>query len=635
MSRTSIIIILGIGTSLMVAIMAVTAFMFGRSYFMISDSDTQVLTPPPIVVETAVVDNQATATPTTEPAASATAESGSEPTATTPATAAPTNITVLNTQVQYVMALTDLNMRSGPGTGYNVISWLADGQTAKVTGVSSDYGWWRVICPDDTVGSCWVSAGSRFTQTANAPATAVACVDAATFVADVTVPDGTVLAPTTGFNKIWRLKNSGTCTWNTSYKLVHAGGHLLNAVSTAFPIGNTVAPGQTIDLTINNMVSPASAGTYQSDWKLQNGQAQVFGIGANRSTPFWVKIVVADQSRPSGSISGYAWQDKDRDNVVDGNELLPNVTITLATGQECRMVLSSSKTDGNGRFTFTNLAANTYCLIGSDGSTTVSQANLALGNNQHLTEVKVTWPPLWPQLTTISGLIYQDLNQNGAYDQGEPLQANREVWLIPETACHVQQSASAVTFSGNNGRYTLAGEFSGNYCVGLAGGNGLEDVIGITVSPGQTRDNLNLKAAIANGSISGWLWNDYCLTNNVGQALAGDCVVDFNGNVHADGQIQPTESYISGVTILLQAGPCSANNVKVSTVTDGNGKYVFSNLQPGTYCVSMNAAEGGNGDKLLPGDWTFPARGIWYQEVTLRAGGQASPVNFGWDYQLK
>lgn len=634
MSRTSIIILLGIGASIMVAIMAVTAFMVGRSYFVISGSETQVLTPLPIVVETAVVDNQATATPTQEAVASPTAGSGSEPTQPATAAATATSIAVLNTQVQYVMARTNLNIRSGPSTDYNIIGWVAEGQTAKVTGVSSDNGWWRVICPDDTVGSCWISANTRFSQVASAPATAATCVDAATFVADITVPDGTVMAPSSGFNKIWRIKNSGTCTWNTSYKLVHAGGHLLNAISNAFPIGNTVAPGQTIDLTIS-MVSPASAGTFQSDWKLQNGQAQVFGIGANRSTPFWVKIVVADQSRPSGSISGYAWQDKDRDNVVDGNELLPNVTITLAAGQECRMVLGSSKTDGNGRFTFTNLAANTYCLLGSDGSTTVSQANVVLAANQQLTEVKVTWPPVWPQLTTISGLVYQDLNQNGVYDQGEPLQANRQVWLIPGTACHVQQSAGAVAFSGDNGRYTLAGEFSGNYCIGLAGRSGLEDVIGITVSAGQTRDNVHLKAPIPNSSISGWLWNDYCLTNNAGQALDGDCVVDFNGVVHADGQIQPTESYISGVTILLQAGPCTANNVKVSAVTDANGKYVFNNLQPGTYCVSMNAAEGGNAAKLLPGDWTFPARGIWYHEITIRAGDQVSPVNFGWDYQLQ
>ncbi|MCA9872728.1 MAG: hypothetical protein KC441_03715, partial [Anaerolineales bacterium] len=70
-------------------------------------------------------------------------------------------------------------------------------------------------------------------------------------------------------------------------------------------------------------------------------------------------------------------------------------------------------------------------------------------------------------------------------------------------------------------------------------------------------------------------------------------------------------------------------------VTDASGKYFFGNLQAGTYCVSMNAATPDNAAKLLPGDWTFPARGIWYQGITLSDFDNAYPVNFGWDYQLK
>jgi hypothetical protein len=99
--------------------------------------------------------------------------------------------------------------------------------------------------------------------------------------------------------------------------------------------------------------------------------------------------------------------------------------------------------------------------------------------------------------------------------------------------------------------------------------------------------------------------------------------------------IQPTEGYIPGVIIRLQAGFCANNNnVPLFAVTDIAGRYFFGDLPAGTYCVSMNAAEGGNAAILLPGDWTFPARGIWYQEITLLAGDHAYPVNFGWDYQL-
>jgi hypothetical protein len=73
------------------------------------------------------------------------------------------------TDVQYVMAHQDVPIYGGPAEQYSIIGNIAAGQTAKVTGVSSDGTWWRVICPDDTVGDCWVSADPSLTQPAQAP----------------------------------------------------------------------------------------------------------------------------------------------------------------------------------------------------------------------------------------------------------------------------------------------------------------------------------------------------------------------------------------------------------------------------------------------------------------------------------
>ena len=47
-----------------------------------------------------------------------------------------------------------------------------------------------------------------------------------------------------------------------------------------------------------------------------------------------------------------------------------------------------------------------------------------------------------------------------------------------------------------------------------------------------------------------------------------------------------------------------------------------------------DAAADGNAPLLLPGDWTFPARGIWYEQITIQPNDTAFPVNFGWDFQL-
>jgi len=122
--------------------------------------------------------------------------------------------------------------------------------------------------------------------------------DAAQFVADVTVPDGTVYAAGTAFTKTWRLRNTGTCTWTTSYKLVFYTGSQMGAPASV-NLPYSVAPGQTIDLSVG-MTAPATAGTYQGDWMLQNASAVNFGIGAYANKSFWVKIVVPGTSSSTG-----------------------------------------------------------------------------------------------------------------------------------------------------------------------------------------------------------------------------------------------------------------------------------------------------------------------------------------------
>ena len=70
---------------------------------------------------------------------------------------------VIETEVEFVIAVQDVTMYDGPGENFNEIGGIFDGQTAKVTGQFSENGWWRVICPDDTIGDCWVTNDTDFT----------------------------------------------------------------------------------------------------------------------------------------------------------------------------------------------------------------------------------------------------------------------------------------------------------------------------------------------------------------------------------------------------------------------------------------------------------------------------------------
>lgn len=75
----------------------------------------------------------------------------------------------LATDTRYVQADVDLPMVTGPGSQFPPIGEVSSGQAAFVTGVSQDGRWWRVLCPDDTVGDCWL-AGDRVTPQVVAPA---------------------------------------------------------------------------------------------------------------------------------------------------------------------------------------------------------------------------------------------------------------------------------------------------------------------------------------------------------------------------------------------------------------------------------------------------------------------------------
>ncbi|MFT3891417.1 MAG: NBR1-Ig-like domain-containing protein [Anaerolineales bacterium] len=128
--------------------------------------------------------------------------------------------------------------------------------------------------------------------------------DQAQFVSDVSIPDGSSFAPGATFTKTWRLKNIGTCTWNTSYSLAWAGGDSLGASDTV-NLTSTVAPGQTIDLSVN-LTAPSATGHYKGLWKLANTSGVQFGIGTSANTAFWADINVVDNTTVQNVVQNVA-----------------------------------------------------------------------------------------------------------------------------------------------------------------------------------------------------------------------------------------------------------------------------------------------------------------------------------------
>lgn len=71
---------------------------------------------------------------------------------------------VISTPASYLVALTPVRLRSGPGFNYAVEGVMRAGEQAHVTGRSADGQWWRVTCATDISGNCWVTSNPAWGQ---------------------------------------------------------------------------------------------------------------------------------------------------------------------------------------------------------------------------------------------------------------------------------------------------------------------------------------------------------------------------------------------------------------------------------------------------------------------------------------
>lgn len=106
------------------------------------------------------------------------------------------------------------------------------------------------------------------------PPVAQGACDNAAYLADVTIPDGTLVAAGSSFVKTWTLQNSGTCAWTTAYRLSLVGGDGLQGADVALAAG--VPSGARTDLSVT-LTAPTTAGTYSGQWQMRNAQQQPFG----------------------------------------------------------------------------------------------------------------------------------------------------------------------------------------------------------------------------------------------------------------------------------------------------------------------------------------------------------------------
>lgn len=120
------------------------------------------------------------------------------------------------------------------------------------------------------------------------------CTNIAEFEKHLSISDGSVLESNNLYAKVWRVKNIGTCSWTTDYKLVFIDGDP-NLNQTDIPLPKEVPPGETVELKIN-FATPEEGNTYIGNWMLASEFGIIFGVGPLADQPLVLNFVIKPKS---------------------------------------------------------------------------------------------------------------------------------------------------------------------------------------------------------------------------------------------------------------------------------------------------------------------------------------------------
>ncbi|MEL6524589.1 MAG: NBR1-Ig-like domain-containing protein [Chloroflexota bacterium] len=161
------------------------------------------------------------------------------------------------------------------------------------------------------------------------------CTNDLTFIADMSVPDGTSVVAGSTITKTWRVRNDGTCAWNSNYTFRQIGGEALTGATISPSI---VGAGQQVDLTVTLTVGDDVA-NYDDDecatFRMFNPAGVAFG-----DSPFVeVEILIADSPNPTCTdgvtIISEPIGNRGNNNGMVGREDVRTETWTIQNSGDC------------------------------------------------------------------------------------------------------------------------------------------------------------------------------------------------------------------------------------------------------------------------------------------------------------
>ncbi|MGB0384737.1 MAG: SdrD B-like domain-containing protein [Ardenticatenaceae bacterium] len=388
------------------------------------------------------------------------------------------------------------------------------------------------------------------------------------------------------------------------------------------------------------MISPQDQGAddaTDSDADPTNGETIVTTLSAGENDSTWDAGLFR-----KASLGDKVWEDSNGDGIQDADEPgLADLTVELFDSNGD--LVDSTTTDSDGMYNFSDLMPACYEVqfSGPSGYTSSPQDEgsddtldsdadpnsgrtdeICLESNEDNTTVDAGFvPPSEP--ASLGNKVWEDLDEDGILDSGEPGVANVTVNLWTDDDNDGNPDTQIATDTTNNTGFYRFNDLDPalTYIVEFVLPDGRE----FTVQDQGSNDGrdsdadpttgftapINLVAGEYDSSIdAGLLPEDTPPTNDLS---LGDTVwLDENNN----GVQDSGEAGIEGVSLRLYPdnndnGSPDSSSI-ATTVTDQNGNYLFTGLQPGKYLVEVGTTNFNSGRPL--------------QALTSSTGGDSEPA---------
>lgn len=312
-----------------------------------------------------------------------------------------------------------------------------------------------------------------------------------------------------------------------------------------------------------------------------------------------IPTIDAGYYNPKASLENFVWKDLDRDGTQDAGEPgIAGVTVKLLNGST-NVEIGTTTTDGTGFYLFADLNPGDYklqflttlvdgCILspldagGNDATDSDASPTNGITVVTTLTagENDLTWDAgYYSPKAALGNRVWKDLNRNGIQDAGEP-----GIVGIPVTLYNSANVAIGTDVTDGEGYYWFTELLPGTYNVGFPTLIGTGCVLSpadaateatdsdANITTGKTA-SVTLVAGQINPDIDAGYYSPF--------ASLGDRIFK---DLDRDGIQDASEPGIANITVTL----FNASNVSIGTnVTDGEGYYYFTDLQPGDYSVGF------------------------------------------------